>query len=458
MRSQPHSLEAEQGVLSCCMVDPKAAIPQTSERLKTAEAFYDARHQLVWTAMCTLSAASKGIDIITISTCMADLGTLEQIGGLSYLSTIYEAACGIGNLSYYLETVHAKYLLRRMLGICNDIASGIYGYPEHDTDPSEFLDHAEAELMKLNAERVMSREVHIKAIITDTLDRLDHYQRGGPQMIGLSTGFAYLDKMTCGLAPGQMFVLGGRPGEGKTSMGMQICAYVSESLKLPTVVFSLEMTKQELGSRLLYQVTPADYQRYRTGYALNEDLPRLTMRAPSLAAAPLWIDDTGGQTIMEIRAKARRMFVQYGIKLIMIDYLQLISGEGKFRDRLDAVAFISAGIKTMAKELNIPVLVMAQLNRDIEKEVGRKPKLSDLRECGSIENDGDVVAMLYKPKYAVSAKDGEKPSPKPDWSAHSIRVNLLIAKQRNGPTGDDQFLFRKDSMRFTEYSESKCER
>lgn len=445
-RLLPTAPEAEAGVLGCCLLDPVLNIGDTLEQLPNEEAFYDMRNQIVWHHLLKLYQAGGVVDLLTVSARLQDAGQLANIGGLSYLSELMEKTPSAANLAYYLPIVREKYLLRRMLGLVQGIAAKIY---TGGLDVQALLDESERDLMTLNAERVIAREVSIRESLGEVQERLDQMVRGVARLNGIPMGVdPYLDKMLLGMEPGQMIVNAARPGLGKTSLGMQIGSNVALDQGLPVAVFSLEMTHQELSSRLLYQRSLADYQRYRTGYPENADFVKLVDTMPKLSGCKLWIDDTSGQTILQVRAKARRMHAKHGLALVIIDYLQLMKGEKDYRERRDEITSISAGIKSLAKELHIPILVMAQLNREVEKGPWRPPQMSDLRECGAIEQDADVVAMLYEPK----SKEDDKSA---DWSKHSRRVNLRIVKQRNGPTGDCHMLFNKSCMRFSPFVEAK---
>lgn len=445
-RLPPHSIEAEQGVLGCCLADPKECLGPAIERLRRLQAFYDLRHQKVFELLMRMFDQNEAIDLITVQQRLKDAADLEMIGGIAYLSSLLDAIPSAANLESYLEIVRNKYLLRLAIQACT---SGVARACECEGDPAPVLDGIERDLLGLNQERVSARETGIKEIIHRTIDQIEDYTRGHAQLRGLTTGFDYLDKMTCGMAPGQLIVYAARPGMGKTSFGMNLAEHVAVKLNLPVAVFSLEMTSEELGARLMFQHAQADFQRFRTGYLLNEDVPKLSASAVAIAKSPMWVDDSGDMNVMELRAKARRLKNQHDIRLVLIDYLQLIRGNNRYTNREAEVADISRALKALAKELNIPVLVLAQLNRELEKERNRLPRLSDLRESGSIEQDADMVGMFYEPRLDDDEAENS------DWSQHSRRVNLLIAKQRNGPTGNVELLFHKASMRFHPFVKSR---
>jgi replicative DNA helicase len=266
-------------------------------------------------------------------------------------------------------------------------------------------------------------------------------------MQGLPTGFDYLDKMLLGMGPGDMIVIAARPGLGKTSIGIQIIGHLAVEKKVPCAIFTLEMTAEQLAARLLFQHAKADFQRYRSGYLENEDMPKLIDANTALVRAPILLDETAGINVLQLRARARRFHHQHKIGCLLVDYIQLMRPSRFYQNREQEVAEISGGLKSLAKELQIPVIVLAQLNRDIEKSHNRRPQLADLRESGAIEQDADVVAMLYQPKLD-DAEQKKLAAERTDWSDHCRPINLLIAKQRNGPTGDCRLLYQKKSMRF----------
>jgi replicative DNA helicase len=294
----------------------------------------------------------------------------------------------------------------------------------------------------MSEERVESQTLLIKDVVHKAINRLEEYHANQGMLTGLSTGFPDLDKMTTGLHGGEMIVVAARPSMGKTSLAMNIAESVAIDQKLPVGVFSLEMSSESLVLRMLCSRARVNLRNIREGFFSERDFPKITSAAGKLAAAPLYIDDTAGLSILQLRAKARRMWQQYGVKLFVIDYLQLLhSTARRAENRQQEIADISNGVKALAKELNVPVIVLAQLNREIEKEKNRKPRMSDLRESGAIEQDADLIGLLYKP----SAGDEDEG---PSTEQESVAVNLLIAKQRNGPTGDVNLTFLKTYTRF----------
>jgi len=307
------------------------------------------------------------------------------------------------------------------------------------------MDEVERDILRISESRVQSHTAAIKELVKKAINTIEDFHQRQGVLTGIGTGFTDLDKMTSGLHGGEMIVIAARPSMGKTSMAMNIAEHVSIEQRLPVGVFSLEMTSESLVLRMLCSRSRVNLRNVREGFLAERDFPKLTGSAGKLANAPLFIDDSSGLSILQLRAKARRMHQQYGIKLFVVDYLQLLhSTARRAENRQQEIADISNGIKSLAKELNIPVIVLSQLNREIEREKGRPPRLSDLRESGAIEQDADVVGLLYKPKSGSEDDEGGGATVEEE----AVPVNLLIAKQRNGPTGDVNLTFLRSYTRF----------
>jgi len=455
-RLPPHSLEAEQGVLGCCLLAPAESINLAGERFKhTVEVFYDLRHQVLFSHLLAMQKHGEAIDLVTLTGRLSVAHELEEVGGVGYLSSVMDAVPSAANLPYYLDIVWEKYQLRRVLQTAAKVSAIIYE-PEmldgRQRTLEQALDEIEKEFMAFTALRTSKKEASAQELTIATMDEIEEYQRGKGAMRGLSTGFAYLDKMLCGMQPGQFIIVAARPGFGKTSLGMNVVEHVGLDLRVPCGVFSLEMTKEELWSRLMFQRARADYQRYRTGYLTSDDTEKLPAVAKQLLTAPIWVDDEASISIMELRSKARRMVQEHGIRLMMVDYVQLMKGErGKhYNSRADELTDVSNGLKALAKELRIPVLALAQLNREAEKE-SRKPRMSDLADCSALEKDADALMFIWEPKLKDEQQREVVQQLGGDWSNWSHRRNVFVAKQRNGPTGDCEMIFRKSCMRFEQY-------
>src|SRR5438034_6038791 len=440
-RLPPHSVEAEQGVLGCALLSPQECLGECIEKLKSAsEVFYDLRHRTIYEVMVEMYDQKQAIDLITLQQRLKDRQQLDAVGGLPYLSSLPDAVPSAANLSYYLGIVREKFILRKMIQTCTEVVGRVY---EHEGEVDALLDEVERDILHISESRVESSTNTIKELVHTAITTIENFHQRQGMLTGVGTGFLDLDKMTSGFHEGEMIVIAARPSMGKTSLAMNIAEHVAIELRLPVGVFSLEMTAESLVLRMLCSRSRVNLRNIRDGFLAERDFPKLTGSAGKLANAPLFIDDTSGLSILQLRAKARRMSQQYGIKLFVIDYLQLLhSSARRAENRQQEIADISNGIKSLAKELKVPVVVLSQLNRELEKDKNRKPRLSDLRESGAIEQDADVVGLLYKP----SSDDDETANSMAEEDA--VPVNLLIAKQRNGPTGDVNLTFLKSYTRF----------
>lgn len=442
-RLPPYSPEAERGVLGCILLSPNDALGECLRTLRPGhEAFYDLRHQAIYSTLVRMYDARQPIDLITIQQTLRDAGQLEAVGGLTYLNQLSDTVPSAANLSYYVDIVLEKHLLRRMLQTCTGVIGRVY---ECEGDVPALLDEVERDILRINEDRERSETKPIKELVHSAITTIEELHARQGMLSGLSTGFPDLDKMTTGMHKGEMIVIAARPSMGKTSLAMNIAEHVAIDLHLPVGVFSLEMTAESLVLRMMCSRAEVNLRDVREGFLAERDFPRLTQAAGQIAGAPLFIDDTSGLSILQLRARARRMWQQHQIKLLVIDYLQLVHSDTKRGkdNRQQEVSEISAGIKALSKELEIPIIILAQLNREIEKDKSRKPKLSDLRESGAIEQDADLVGLLYKP----SSGDGDDESVPRDEPG-GVPVSLLIAKQRNGPTGDVGLTFLKRFTRF----------
>jgi replicative DNA helicase len=440
-RLPPHDVQIEMGVLGCTLLEPNQCVGECIEKLKDdgKMAFYDLRHQTIYETLEQMFNTRQPIDLITVQQNLKDRQLLEQVGGIAYLSQLQDAVPSAANLSFYLEKLQEKYLLRKLIQTCSGVVGRIYDF---DGDVEELLDEVEKEVLRVNESRSHANMIPVNTLVHDAIQTIENYFSRNGQLGGLATGFADLDKITDGLHGGEMIVIAARPSMGKTSLAMNIAEHVALELKLPVGVFSLEMSSQSLILRMMCSVARVNLRSIREGFMTEADFPKLMNAAGRLSAAKLHIDDTAGLSILQLRARARRLHQQHGIKLFVIDYLQLLNSTAARakENRQQEIADISSGIKALAKELNVPVIVLAQLNREIEKDKNRKPRMSDLRESGSIEQDADVVGLLYKP----DADDDEAATVESD----GLPVNLVIAKQRNGPTGDINLTFLKPYTRF----------
>ncbi|HEY0455533.1 MAG TPA: replicative DNA helicase [Verrucomicrobiae bacterium] len=438
-RLPPHSLEAEQGVLGCVMLSPNECLGETIEKIKQGgEVFYDLRHRSIYELLVEMYDKKEAIDLITIQQRLKDRQQLDAIGGLAYLASLPDAVPSSANLPYYVEIIREKYILRRMISACTEVVGRVY---DHEGAVDTLLDEVERDILRISEARVESTANSMKELVRQSISTIEHYYQRQGALTGVGTGFTDFDKLTNGLHPGEMIVIAARPSMGKTSLAMNIAEHVAVDQKLPVGVFSLEMTADSLVLRMLCSRAKANMRNIREGFMTERDFPKLTGAASKLANAPLFIDDTSALSILQLRAKARRMWQQYGIKLFVIDYLQLLhSTARRAENRQQEIADISNGIKALSKELKVPIVVLSQLNREMEREKNRRPKMSDLRESGSIEQDADLIGLLYDPGKSDDDEAREE--------SDSKQITLIIAKQRNGPTGDVNLTFFKSYTRF----------
>ena len=441
-RLPPHALDMEQGVLGCQLLSPNDCVGEVVEKLKGIgiEAHYDLRHQTIQAELFEMFDTRIPIDVITLQQRLKDKQLLEQVGGIAYLSQLQDAVPSAANLSYYLDIVREKYLLRKMIQTCTAVVGRVYDY-EGEVDA--LLDEVERDVLRISESRVQGGALTTKELVGKAIQTIENFFNRKGMLTGLGTGFPDLDRMTDGLHGGEMIVVAARPSMGKTSLAMNVAEHVALEDKLPVAVFSLEMSAEALVLRMLCSIARVNLRSIREGFMSESDFPKLQNAMGRLSNAPLFIDDTAALSILQLRARARRLHQQHGIKLFVVDYLQLLHSTARRaqENRQQEISDISSGIKALAKELKVPVLVLSQLNRELERDKNRKPRLSDLRESGAIEQDADLVGLLYKPS---SGDDDENMTEEAD----GIPVNLLIAKQRNGPTGDMNLTFLKPYTRF----------
>jgi replicative DNA helicase len=441
-RLLPQSPDAEQGVLASFLLSPRDVGGLCAEKQITAEHFHIPAHAAIYALLLELWDANKPIDFITLTQVLRDRGTLDNVGGAAFVTSLFTFLPTAANANYYIDILQEKYTLREIIRVCTEYAAR--SYDEQDDVPN-LLNDVEQRIFSIAQERFKDRIASMKQMVVQAIGSIQElYDRRG-SISGLATGFSEFDKMTDGLHPAEMIVIAARPSMGKTALAMNIAEHVALEQKKAIAVFSLEMSSQQLVQRLLCSRAQVSLARVRDGFLSERDFPALQSAASKLAEAKIFIDDTSGLSILELRAKARRLKSHHDIQAIFIDYLQLLrSTTRRAQDnRQIEIAEISSGLKAISKELNIPVIVLAQLNRNPEQRSGEskgRPRLSDLRESGSIEQDADLVGLLVREEYYAESDDEKKES--------EGKATLIIAKQRNGPVGDVLLTFRKEFTRF----------
>lgn len=421
----PHDLDAEKSVLAAILID-KDAIIKASEILKP-ESFYSKAHQAIFEAMLELYDKRMTIDVITLKDQLTKDKKIRTVGGVSGISQLSNLLSTAANVENYASMVKEKYVKRELIALSNEVGNLAF---DESKEVNEILDSAEQQVMAISQTHARRDFLPIKQTLVESFDRLDELQKSGGELRGLPTGFADLDRMTAGLQKSNLVILAARPGTGKTAFAVNIAQYATIIAKKKVGFFSLEMSREELVDRLLVGQADIDAWKLKTGRLSQEDFLKISDAMGVLAESKLFIDDTPGLSIYEMRTKARRLMMEQNIDLLIVDYLQLAHGQNR-ENRVQEVGEISQGLKNIARELKIPVLALAQLSRAVEQRGEKAPQLSDLRESGSIEQDADVVMFLYR---------------KDDDLRES--VTLKIAKHRNGGLGDIELYFRGDRVKF----------
>ena len=432
-RALPYNADAERSVLGAVLLD-NHSLNVAVEKLKSGDFFLD-QHRRIFERLVELAETQQAIDLVTLSECLDRHGELEAAGGLAYLAQLMDGLPRATNVEHYARIVKEKSILRHLIRTAEAIQQRALDAEE---DADAILDKAESDIFQVAEERVRAGLVGVKDLIKENYERLGKMMEQGRRLTGVATGYLNLDNDTAGLQPGELIILAARPAMGKTSLALNIAENVALSDGPRAVaVFSLEMSKESLLLRLLASHGRIDAHKFRTGHLNQQDWAKIGPALARLGTAPLWIDDSASSTVMEMGAKARRLKRDKGLDLLIVDYLQLISARGRFGNRNEEVSSISRSLKGLAKELKIPVLVLSQLTRAPERE-DRKPQLADLRESGAIEQDADVVLFINRPSfYKTDLPEEER-----------AKCELIIAKQRNGPTGSLDFVFLNRFTRF----------
>lgn len=428
----PQNVDAEMSLLGAVLIDEEV-LADVSETVDARD-FYDKRHADIYDAMMRLFEHRKPVDLLTLTDELKKKGLLEDIGGSKYLTELTNYVPTAAHAVTYAEMVSQKAVRRRLIRASSDITE--LGYNE-ESSIEELLGMAEAELFAVSDQNLKQDLASLESILLESFDRLEELHRNKSQLRGVKTGYRDLDNMTAGLQPSDLIILAARPAMGKTTLVTNLAYNVATINKKSVLFYSLEMSKEQLVDRMLSDVSGVDSWNIRTGNLSDEDFAKLSEASGEMAEAPIYIDDTPGLTVLEIRTKARRAAHQAPLGLIVIDYLQLIQGSGRSDgNRVQEVSEISRGLKLLARELNVPVIALSQLSRTVESRTPQVPQLSDLRESGSIEQDADIVMFIYREAYY-----------NPDTDRENI-TDLILAKHRNGPTGKVELYFHPERLRF----------
>jgi replicative DNA helicase len=442
-RRPPYSEEAEQAVLSAMLMD-QDAVMRAAETLDDSM-FYAERHRRVYRAMIGLTETGSVVDPLTLADELARRGELEAAGGKDYIGFLVDVVPTAANVEYHAQIVREKALLRRLIEASTSIVQSAF---EGRTTADELIDDAESRIFLVSQQRGREGFTRIKELLWPTMERIEALQRGGKTVTGVPTGFADLDELTSGFQPADLVVIAARPSMGKTALTLNIAQHAAIEAQVPTAFFSLEMSKESLVQRMLTSEARVDAQRLRKGMLRDDDFPRLARAAGILSSAPVYIDDTPGITMLEMRSKARRLKAEADLGLIVVDYLQLMQGPANSESRQQEVSMISRGLKSLAKELSVPVVALSQLSRAPEQRAGEdkgRPQLSDLRESGAIEQDSDVILFIYRPEVYFGPVDK-------DGNSLEGRAEIIVGKQRNGPIGSVNLFFHKQYTRFESYT------
>jgi replicative DNA helicase len=429
----PQNLEAEQSVLGAVLLENSALLKCLD--VVTPEDFYRESHRRMFRAMLELFDKSEAIDLVTLSEHLTRKNELEAVGGASYLSSVAGQVPTAANVLYHSKIIKEKSILRNLLRSSTDIASRVY---EESAEADELLDFAERSIFEISERRVKAAFSPLRDVVKDSFSMIEQLYDKKEAITGVPSGFTDLDDLTTGFQKGDLVVIGGRPSMGKTAFSLNVAQKVGVELKEPVAIFSLEMSTRQLALRMLCSEGMVDSNKVRKGFVGKQDWHKLTSAAGRLVEAPIFIDDSSDINVLEMRAKARRLKMEHGLSLVVVDYLQLMRGRMSFERREQEISDISRSLKALAKELDIPVVALSQLNRSVEMRTDKRPSLADLRESGAIEQDADVILFLYRDEVYDRENEDKKG-----------KAEVIVAKQRNGPTGVVRLSFQGYCTRFT---------
>ena len=429
-RVPPNDLDAERAVLGSVMIDNEAAYIALEDL--DADDFYHPGHRTLFAAMVSLTTSNQPVDAVTLSAELRGAGTLDQVGGLSFLAELGEAVPTAANVKHYAEIVAKKSRARRLIRACTESVELAFETP----NPDDAVDEAERKIFEITKEKAKKGLTPVSRIVVDTFKEIEKLAEKKEAITGVSTGIHELDLKTAGLQPSDLIIVAGRPSMGKTAFALGIGLHAATHTAKRMAIFSLEMSRESLVKRMLCSDGRIDSARMRGGFLTEEDWPKLGRAAGRLSEASIYIDDTGNVSVMEVRAKCRRLSAEVGLDLVIIDYLQLMRGSPNAQSREQEISEISRGLKSLAKELSVPVVALSQLNRSVEQRVDKRPGLSDLRESGAIEQDADVIMFVYRDEAY-----------NPETEDKGI-AEIIIGKQRNGPIGAVRCKFHHEYTRF----------
>jgi replicative DNA helicase len=433
----PQNLEAEESILSAVLIDNDTLLDVLE--VLAPEDFYKSAHQKIFAAVAELFRKSEPVDLVTLSNILRAQNRLEEIGGATYLARLVDTVPLAVNAQHYAKIVHDKACLRRLIEKSNKIARRCF---EDSDDVDNIIDFAESSIFEISENKIKPSFYHIGKIIEGNIDALEERQGSKALVTGVATGFTKIDELTAGFQQSDLIILAGRPGMGKTAFALNIAQHAAVGANIPVALFSLEMSKEQLSMRMLSSEAQIDSAKMRRGFISQNDWMKITDAAGVLAEAPIFIDDSPDITALEIRTKSRRLKMDQNIGMVIVDYIQLMKGSASAERRDLEISEISRSLKALAKELSIPVVALSQLNRELEKRSDKRPQLSDLRESGALEQDADVVAFIYRDE--LYNKDENNPK--------KGTAEIIVAKQRNGPTGFAPLKFWDAYTRFGDLS------
>jgi len=439
VRLPPQNVEAEQCVLGSVLLD-NSALNKILDVVAPGD-FYKREHQLIFTTMLDLYEKNHPVDLVTLSDALMHREELEAVGGLNYLMELAEVVPSSAHVQHYARIVKEKAVLRHLIRASNDILTLCY---EGGQEVEDLLDEAERLIFTVSEHKAHRDFIDSKILLKEAIKNLEELSLKQRSVTGIPTGFQELDRLTAGFQPSDLIIIAARPSMGKTALALNIAQHVAIKEKRTVAIFSLEMSREQLALRMLSSLAKIPSHKLRTGILSSNDWKKVIRAANKLSDAPVFVDDTPALSVLEIRAKARRLMSEKGLNLIIIDYLQLMRGRSKTESRQQEISEISRSLKSLAKELSVPVLALSQLSRAVESRQDKRPQLSDLRESGAIEQDGDLILFIYRPEVY-------KPE-KPEY--HGV-AEIIVGKQRNGPTGTFKLTFLKEYTTFEEYTDEE---